>query len=650
MHTFFQWLIDPLGVSAHGNCLSWRPDMVWTYAISDTAIAAAYYTIPLAMILIARRRQELMFRSVFWLFVAFIALCGTTHSLDVVTLWLPAYGINALIEVATAVASVSAAACLWWYLPDLISIPSSQQLSEATALLRESEEHYQSIFEFTPTPFLILNRHGHITAVSHSWRELFRCETTSQIIGQPLTDFTTSDALWTGESFAALLSGRELHGETQVFIRPDKTLIETMVYARVESNRGEPRILVVLVDRTAQRHAETALRTSAERLQQSQRLESIGQLTGGIAHDFNNMLQAILTSVDLMNSDLVSEKYSSANRYLKIIRDSGSRAAMLTNQMLAFGRRQSLQPVIMHPDALLDALRGIIKSGLGPLINLEYVQRDGWPIRCDVGQLENALLNLTINARDAMSNGGRLLIKTADVTLTANDLVDQDAVAPGDYVEFEVSDTGSGMSQSVLCRAVEPFYTTKPIGEGSGLGLSQVYGFARQSGGFLRLESIEQVGTTVRLYLPRAIDQTVAELPPCPALPDVNTERTILIVEDEMILRELLVEYLEENGFRTLTAEDGAGGQRAIQNRKFDILLTDVGLPIINGRQLAEMARTQHPRVPILLITGYAGMHLDATLPARVRVLSKPFNLPMMLRVIQEMIAEADVSPETTGC
>jgi PAS domain S-box-containing protein len=645
MHTILQWLIDPLGMSAHGNCLSWHPDMVWTYAISDATIATAYYTIPLAMILIARRRRDLMYRSVFWLFVAFIALCGTTHSLDVVTLWRPAYGINAVIEAATAITSISAAGCLWWHLPDIIRLPSNQQLSEATALLKESEDHYQSIFEFTPTPFLILDRYGQITAVSRSWKDLFRCETAAHVIGHPLTKFATSDVLWTGDAFAALLSGQELHGETQFFMRLDETIIETLVYARVESNRGEPRILVVLVDRTAQRHAENALRASEERLQQSQRLEAIGQLTGGIAHDFNNMLQAILTSVDLIDKDLAHEKYTSAARYLKIIRESGDRAAMLTNQMLSFGRRQSLQPVITHPDPLLDSLRGIIKSGLGPLINLDYMLCDGWPIRCDIGQLENALLNLTINARDAMANGGRLLIKTTDVTLSASDLVDQDAVAPGDYVEFEISDTGSGMSAIVLSRAVEPFYTTKPIGKGSGLGLSQVYGFARQSGGFLRLESIEQSGTTVRLYLPRAVDPALAT-PQCSAVAvGIEIEKTVLIVEDEIVLREMLVEYLKGNGFRTLTAEDGAAGQRAIQNQEFDVLLTDVGLPIINGRQLAEMARAQHPTVPILLITGYAGMHLDATLPAKVRVLSKPFNLPLMLRVIQEMIAEADIRP-----
>jgi CheY-like chemotaxis protein len=330
--------------------------------------------------------------------------------------------------------------------------------------------------------------------------------------------------------------------------------------------------------------------------------------------------------------------------YVAAMRQASESAARLTNRLLAFSRRQALQPRTVEPDGLVRAMEELIRRTLGPSIALEMKLRDGrWAALCDPNQLESALLNLAINARDAMPEGGALTIATADRTLTHAQISHQDEATPGEYVEFEVTDNGEGMSPETLDRVFEPFFTTKPMGQGTGLGLSQVHGFVRQSGGFVRIESHPGRGTSVRLYLPaREREKGDAAAPETlnRAAHSAPAGGTVLVVEDNDDVRAQIVEALKDNGCVVLQARDGPEGLRALQSAEnLDLLVTDVGLPGLNGRQLADAGRAMNANLLVLLVTGYAGKSLDdLRLPPGMEVLRKPFTLDEMVARVRALL------------
>ena len=401
--------------------------------------------------------------------------------------------------------------------------------------------------------------------------------------------------------------------------------------------------------RVAERTAE--LQAAEETVRQSQKMEMVGQLTGGIAHDFNNMLQAIGGALELMRRRIEQGRMEEAARYVDAARTTVDRAAALTNRLLAFASRQALQPKAVEPDKMVEGMAELIRGMVGPSVEVVLRPGDGiWTVLCDPGQLENVLLNLVVNARDAMPDGGRLTVRTADVQLTARELNEHDGAKPGEYVELAVTDTGEGMTPAVLARAFEPFFTTKPLGQGTGLGLSQLHGFVRQSDGVVKLESAPGQGTTVRLYLPRY--RGVAE-PDAPANAPGNAPAnapaalataafgaTVLLVEDEVSVRKLMVEALSELGCRVLEAHDGPSGLRVLHSAEhLDLLVTDVGLPGLNGRQLADAARERRPDLAVLLITGHAGAALtDWQLAPGMEVVAKPFKLDALVARVGSLL------------
>jgi CheY-like chemotaxis protein len=330
------------------------------------------------------------------------------------------------------------------------------------------------------------------------------------------------------------------------------------------------------------------------------------------------------------------------DRYLGAAREAIGRAANLTHRLLAFARRQTLQPKPTDPVALIRGMKEFVRRAVGPEIAVEIdLPERIWAVLCDANQLESALLNLCINARDAMPDGGRILVSAAAVRLDAGDLPAADGVKPGDFVEIAVADTGVGMTPEVLARAFEPFFTTKPLGQGTGLGLSQIYGFVHQSGGMLRATSAPGEGTTVRIYLPRHDDVATT----AGAAPSLSTEQhasggTVLLVEDDEAIRELAAERLRELGYRVLQAGDGAGALNVLAGgAAIDLLITDVGLPNIpNGRQLAEIARKDRPGIPVIFITGYAGSRLEGELEDRMEVMVKPFSMEALGQKVRAMI------------
>ena len=395
-------------------------------------------------------------------------------------------------------------------------------------------------------------------------------------------------------------------------------------------------------------HAAAAARAQVEEaLHQSQKMETVGQLTGGIAHDFNNMLQAIGGSLDMLQRRMAQGRTADVDRYAEGARKTLDRAAALTHRLLAFARRQALQPKAVEPNELIVGMAELVRRTVGPGITVDLRLGDGIrSVLCDPSQLENALLNVAINARDAMPEGGRLTIRTADQRLTAADVVGQDEARPGDYVEVSVADSGTGMDEATRARAFEPFFTTKPIGLGTGLGLSQVYGFVRQSGGIVLLDSAPGRGTVVRLYLPRreAISGTEQVGPGAATdAPQAAAGEVLLLVEDEAEVRTVAAEHLRDMGYRVLEAEDGPGALRLLREApRVDLLVSDVGLPGgLNGRQVADAARERRPGLPVLFITGYAGTFLDGQLGPDMAVLGKPFALEALAARTRAMLEAA---------
>ena len=358
------------------------------------------------------------------------------------------------------------------------------------------------------------------------------------------------------------------------------------------------------------------------------------------------MLQAIAGSLELIQLRVEQGRASETAGYVGTARRTVERAAGLTQRLLAFARRQALQPKPVEPNALIVGMEESIQQTLGASIAVELRLGNGvWEILCDQNQLESAMLNLVINARDAMPDGGTLRVTTADRHFTIGDVPSQTGATPGDYVEIGVSDTGAGMTPDVLARAFEPFFTTKPLGQGTGLGLSQMHGFVGQSGGFVRLESRPGQGTTVRLYLPRRHVGTAAAPGQAPAPSSRPTIEpvlagTVLVVEDEDAIRALVVEAVQSLGCRVIEAADGPSGLRLLQSSEpLDILVSDVGLPGLNGRQLADAARITRPLLPVLFITSHPGSAVqDWQLAPGMEVLSKPFRLTELAVCIQRMV------------
>ena len=402
-------------------------------------------------------------------------------------------------------------------------------------------------------------------------------------------------------------------------------------------------IYAVARDVTAEKAAAERLKATEEALRQSQKMEAVGQLTGGIAHDFNNLLTGIVGSLDLLQTRLNQGRADNVARYINAAMTSANRAAALTHRLLAFARRQPLIPKGVDVNHLVVSLEDLLRRTIGETIDLQIVASDDlWCTLCDPNQLESALLNLAINARDAMPDGGKLSISTANARIDSV-TADTPALDPGDYVCIDVTDSGVGMSAEVAARAFDPFFTTKPIGQGTGLGLSMIYGFARQSNGHATIDSKIGQGTSVRLYLPRHHgDSAAPHAAAVKAAQHAAPGETVLVVEDEPVVRGVILEMLGEQGYRTLEAVDGPSGLKILRtSERIDLLVTDVGLPGMNGRQVADQAREIRPGLKILFVTGYAESVVisDGFLQPGMEMITKPFDLDHLSRRIRAMVS-----------
>ncbi|WP_375272608.1 ATP-binding protein [Sphingomonas sp.] len=416
----------------------------------------------------------------------------------------------------------------------------------------------------------------------------------------------------------------------------------------VERRRVEHELAVLnarLEDEVDARTAE--LMRAEEQLRQAHKMEAVGQLTGGLAHDFNNLLTGISGALEMINLRVEQGRAGELDRYVTAAQGATRRAAALTHRLLAFSRRQTLDPKPTDVNRLIAGMEELVRRTVGPAVELEVVGAAGlWPALVDPNQLENALLNLCINARDAMPDGGRITIETANKWIDERIARERD-LAPGQYLALCVTDTGEGMTPEVQARAFDPFFTTKPLGEGTGLGLSMIYGFARQSGGQVRIYSEVGDGTTVCIYLPRHYAGEEADggkAADALAAAPVTGQRTVMVVDDEPTIRMLVSEVLVEQGYTVLEAGDGAGALRLLGSGVTpDLLVTDVGLPgQMNGRQVADAAVALLPDLKVLFITGYAENAVigNGQLAPHMALVTKPFSMDTLAAKVGVLLAD----------
>ncbi|MFI5029281.1 MAG: CHASE3 domain-containing protein [Reyranellales bacterium] len=416
------------------------------------------------------------------------------------------------------------------------------------------------------------------------------------------------------------------------------------------ARRQRRQIAVAVASERNLRDANRRLRDAAaqqqrieEQLRQSQKMEAVGQLAGGLAHDFNNMLAVILGSLDIARRRL-GDRAGEEARFLDAARDGATRAATLIERLLAFSRRQPLDPRVIDLNKLVAGMSELLRRTLGETLQLETVLAGGlWRASVDATQLENALLNLAINARDAMPDGGHLTIETANAHLDDEYAANHVEVVPGQYVMLAVSDSGVGMSKDTVGRAFDPFFTTKSTGKGTGLGLSQVHGFVKQSGGHIKIYSEVGQGTTVKLYLPRSTAASDSEMESRPGSLVQQRVCTVLVVEDEEQVRRIIVDMLRQLGHTVLSAEGGPAALKVLGDHpEVDLLLTDVVMPDMNGRELAEEAGRRRPGLRLLFMTGYtrnAIVHAGVLDPD-VQMLAKPFTLEQLAAKLTVVLAK----------
>ncbi|OWJ79723.1 hybrid sensor histidine kinase/response regulator [Haematobacter genomosp. 1] len=538
----------------------------------------------------------------------------------------------------------------------------------AQKLRNESEAFYEWLFDSIDEGFCIIQffdgPHGPDSDYVHirANAAYARHAGIPNVVGRKLREMVGDEAdAWVERYGAVLRTGEP--------IRFQQELVATGRYLELTALRLEPRsrgqVAVFFHDITEQRLAEAALarlnatleqrveeRTSElmaleETLRHSQKMEAVGQLTGGIAHDFNNLLAGIGGSLEMLSQRLAQGRLDDLERYVSGALTATRRATALTQRLLAYSRRQTLDPSPLDVNLLAEGMLDLIGRSVGPQVTVK-MERAGalWTTFADPGQLESALLNLCVNARDAMPHGGSLVIRTANARLGAQD-APRHGLKPGDYVALSVSDTGTGMTEEIAAHAFEPFYTTKPMGQGTGLGLSMVYGFAGQSGGGLGLETAPGRGTTITVYLPRrdmAPGQVVDTGTPVAAETAAgSTAGTILVVDDEPLIRMMTTERLEDEGYIVLEAANGAKAMQILgSDRPIDLLVTDVGLPGgMNGRQVADAARRVRPDLRILFITGYAEQAVlhHGDLERGMQILTKPFDMEQLNRRVRALLA-----------
>jgi PAS domain S-box-containing protein len=487
---------------------------------------------------------------------------------------------------------------------------------------RASESRFRALYSQAPIPLHSVDLAGDITEVSDYWLQLLGYDR-ADVIGRPLTDFMTeASSLIHQANWPTLPAGQHLRDCELQFRRKDGAMLDMLLSQHVErdADGNFVRANGGLTDITARKHAEEACR-------QSQKMEAVGQLTGGIAHDFNNLLSAILGSLELALKKVEDPRVA---RWLETAQLAASRGAKLTSHMLAFSRRQDLDLRGVDVNDVVAGLRDMLQRLIGPMISVDFdLQTSSWPALTDSVQLEVSLVNLAVNARDAMPKGGSLLMATKNVTGAPG-------LPHGDYVAVSVTDSGEGMPENVRASAFQPFFTTKGPGKGTGLGLAMVYGFASQAGGTVTIDSAPGQGTTVTIYLRRTLPFREIEHRAPHAIKGASAR--ILLVDDDEAVRDAVREMLIDGGHTVVEAANGGSALAALRRDRFDLIVTDFAMPTMNGLQLAKNARILQPTLPVLIMTGYVeGDLLNGLSDKNCAMLNKPFRAADLMVAVSDL-------------
>jgi PAS domain S-box-containing protein len=680
-------------LTPHGFCLLWRPGLIWVHAIADLITMLAYYSIPLALIHFSRHRADLPHRWLAILFAAFIVACGTTHAMSLFTLWVPAYYLEGAVKALTALLSIFTAATLWPLMPRLLALPSAKRMTELNTTLnamiasqtqttlelsasqeqllrvqddlrrinaelevrvaertdelirsndaiRRSEARFRRVVEAAPSGIVMVNAYGTIEMVNAQIERLFEFSR-EELIGQAIEvllpeRFRSPHPKLRAEFFSELRSrpmgagsdlfGRRRNGdefEIEVGLSPFETEDGMMVLGAIED-----------VSRRVRLEAQ---------LRQSQKMEAIGKVAAGVAHDFNNLLLALGGSIELLLE--AAAEVPAAAEWGQVALRAVDRGSELTHRLLSFSRQQVLRarPVLIaEVFAELSKLIGHMFGGTTIGADSQLIVDPGRPglaVLADLAQLEAALINLTVNALDAMRAGGCLRISAYEAEQ------DPTLVPKGRYTVISVADTGSGMDTATLAQACEPFFTTKGV-NGTGLGLSMVQGFARQSGGEAHITSVLGEGTTVDLWLPSTVSTN--EPTPRPRPPQSAGGR-VLVVDDSPDALLVVGSFLRLGGLDVTGATDGDLALAELRSgRQFDVLVTDFAMPGMNGVELLRQALELDPQLPGLIMTGFSQRDVLPDLDGII-VLRKPFNRAELLAAVHSLIKCRQPAPENSS-
>ena len=543
----------------HGVCYLWRPEVLWLHATTDSLIALAYFSIPLSIAHFVRKRKDLPFHWIFVMFGIFIFGCGSTHLMEVWTLWNGTYRLAGLVKAVTAAASVATAIALFPLIPKALALPSPDRLREANNRLEAEIAERRRIEE-------------------------------------------------------------DLHNA--------QTELEKRVEQRTEDlARANQELQAEIIGR----------KQLEEQVRQAQKMEALGRMAGGVAHDFNNLLMAIsgFNRKVLENVESGTPAMTAAQQVHK----AAEQASQLTRQLLAFSRKQVLHPTLIDLNASVSEMSHMMMPGLAQSIELtvDLAPSPAW-VRADPTQIHQVILNLSLNARDAMPEGGRLRLGVENLELDAEG-AQQRNLSPGTYVALHVSDTGQGMSSEARARIFEPFFTTKPQGAGTGLGLSMVYGVVHQSGGAIQVNSEPGQGTMVSVFLPRAEGALQPNEKPMPPVRRMGGE-TILLVEDSAMVRELVKNLLIESGYRVLEAGDGNEALSVSDKHtgQIHLLLTDLAMPGMNGQQLAATVSARRPGIKVVFMSAYPPETIGVSGEAAQNFLQKPFYPDDLERMFNRLL------------
>ncbi|WP_256808471.1 PAS domain-containing sensor histidine kinase [Bradyrhizobium sp. Bra64] len=658
MWAYFERILDSSMFSPHGICLLWEPELIWLHVVSDALIAAAYFSIPFALTILVTKRRDLQFGWVYWAFAIFIMACGLTHVLSIYTLWVPIYGIEGIVKAATAVASVVTAGALWPLLPKILAIPSPFELQkvqaaleeeeiksrdaaqllgqvrEAQRALRESMTRLTAVVDTAVDGVILFDAQARILLFNPACERLFGYrvdEVMNHDIGMLMTDEKRPSPTGHTRRFAT--------GEA-AGLRKDGSTFPMNLSVGQAWQDGELIYVGIVHDLTARKLTE-------QQLQQAQKMETVGQLSGGIAHDFNNLLTVIIGNAEHLSEQLKARP--DLRQFADDICESGERGAELTQRLLAFSRRQLLQPQTIDCRELLESMLKLFKRTLRENIEIKTAFGPGTiQAFADRAQLESAVLNLALNAQDAMPAGGHLTLSTELAAIDEDYRALHPEVMSGSYALISVTDDGEGMRSDVIEHAFEPFFTTKEVGKGSGLGLSMVYGFAKQSDGHVSIYSEEGLGTTVRIYLPRAgAAHSLADVQESEEAVPLGHE-TILIAEDDPFVRSSVILRVEALGYRVVAAVNGKEAlQRLRTDPGIDMLFTDIIMPGgFSGWDLADQARRIRPGLPVLFTSGYALETLveQGRTQAQAVVLTKPYRKAELAQRLRDAFAAATVT------